>query len=84
VSIIKAQGGEVVGVVLLLTRQERVSDSEPRSAVKVAEDELGVPVRAVLTFQDLVDAIQQGKIEGVGEKELAEMKKYREIYGSRD
>jgi orotate phosphoribosyltransferase len=84
VSIIKAQGGEVVGVVLLLTRQERVSDSEPRSAVKVAEDELGVPVRAVLTFQDLIDAIQHGKIEGVGEKELAEMKKYREVYGSRD
>lgn len=84
VSIIKAQGGEVVGVVLLLTRQERVSDSEPRSAVKVAEDELGVPVRAVLTFQDLIDAIQLGKIEGVGEKELAKMEKYRELYGAKD
>jgi orotate phosphoribosyltransferase len=84
VSIIKAQGGEVVGVVLLLTRQERVSDSEPRSAAKVAEDELGVPVRAVLTFQDLIEAIQQGKIEGVGEKELGEMKNYREMYGSKD
>jgi orotate phosphoribosyltransferase len=84
VSIIKAQGGEVVGVALLLTRQERVSDSEPRSAAKVAEDELGVPVRAVLTFQDLIEAIQQGKIEGVGEKELAEMKQYREVYGSKD
>lgn len=84
VSIIKAQGGEIVGVVLLLTRQERVSDSEPRSAMKVAEDELGVPVRAVLTFQDLIDAIQQGRIEGVGEKELVEMKKYQEMYGSKD
>lgn len=84
VSIIKAQGGTVVGVVLLLTRQERVSDSEPRSAVRVAEDDLGVPVRAVLTFQDLIDAIKQGKIEGPGEKELKEMEEYRELYGCTD
>jgi orotate phosphoribosyltransferase len=84
VTIIKAQGGEVVGVVLLLTRQERVSDTEPRSAAKVAEDELGVPVRAVLTFQDLIDAIEKGEIEGIGDKELGEMRKYQRTYGSKD
>jgi orotate phosphoribosyltransferase len=84
VSIIQAQGGEVVGVVLLLTRQERVSDQESRSAMKVAEDELKIPVRAVLTFEDILQAIERGEIEGVGSKEVEQMKVYREKYGSMD
>ncbi|ETI27395.1 orotate phosphoribosyltransferase [Cladophialophora carrionii CBS 160.54] len=84
VSIIKAQGGTVVGVVLLLTRQERVSDTEPRSAMKVAEDELGVPVRAVLKFEDLLEGIETGKIEGAGPEQLELMRAYREKYGSTD
>lgn len=84
VSIIQAQGGKVVGVVLLLTRQERVSDDEPRSAMKVAADELGVPVRAVLTFNDIMDAVYRGEIEGAGTEQLEQMKVYREKYGSHD
>jgi len=84
VSIIQAQGGRVVGVVLLLTRQERVSDDEPRSAMKVAEDELGVPVSAVLNFEDIMEAVKGGKIEGAGPEQLEQMKVYREKYGSRD
>ncbi|KAK6371657.1 orotate phosphoribosyltransferase [Exophiala oligosperma] len=84
VSIIKAQGGIVVGVVLLLTRQERVSDSEPRSAMKVAEDELGIPVRAVLKFEDLIEAIEAGQLQGAGPEQLEQMKIYREKYGSKD
>jgi orotate phosphoribosyltransferase len=84
VSIIKAQGGIVVGVVLLLTRQERVSDDEPRSAMKVAEDELKIPVRAVLTFNDILDAIKAGQIEGAGQAQIEQMNTYREKYGSRD
>lgn len=84
VSIIQAQGGKVVGVVLLLTRQERVSDAEPRSAMKVTEDELGVPVRAVLNFEDILNAVEAGKIEGAGPEQLEQMKVYREKYGSKD
>lgn len=84
VSIIKEQGGSIVGVILLLTRQERVSDEEPRSAMQVAEDELKVPVRAVLAFEDIVEAIAAGKIEGAGQEQLEELKTYRERYGSRD
>lgn len=84
VSIIKQQGGTVVGVVLLLTRQERVSDEEPRSAMQVAEDELGIPVRAVLKFEDIVEAIEAGKIKGVGKEQLQELRVYREQYGSQD
>ena len=84
VSIIKAQGGSIVGVVLLLTRQERVSEKEPRSAMQVAEDELRIPIRAVLKFEDLIEAIKAGQIEGAGEKQLRQLKLYREKYGSAD
>ena len=84
VSIIKAQGGSVAGVVLLLTRQERVSDSEPRSAMKVAEDELKGPVEAVLKFEDLIDTVQAGKLPGAGADQLEQMKMYREKYSSQD
>ncbi|EXJ90638.1 orotate phosphoribosyltransferase [Capronia coronata CBS 617.96] len=84
IAIIKAQGGIVVGVVLLLTRQERVSDTEPRSAMKVAEDDLGIPVRAVLKFDDLVKAIEDGQVEGAGPEQLEQMKVYRDKYGSKD
>jgi orotate phosphoribosyltransferase len=84
VSIIKQQGGTIVGVVLLLTRQERVSDEEPRSATQVAEDELRIPVRAVLKFEDIVEAIETGQIKGVREEQLKELRVYREKYGSRD
>lgn len=84
VSIIQAQGGKVVGVVLLLTRQERVSDTEPRSAMKVAEDDLNVPVRAVLNFEDIMDAVKAGKIDGAGPQQLEQMEVYRKKYGSQD
>lgn len=84
VSVIQAQGGIVVGVVLLLTRQERVSDAEPRSAMKVAEDDLGVPVHAVLKFEDLIEAVEAGQLAGAGTEQLEQMKTYRQKYGSND
>lgn len=84
VEIINKQGGNVVGVVLLLTRQERVSDEESRSAMKVAEDDLKVPVRAVLTLEDIIEAVKEGKIEDAGDEQLKQMTTYREKYGSKD
>lgn len=84
VSIIKAQGGIVAGVVLLLNREERVSDQEPRSAIKVAEDELKIPVQAVLKFSDLIEAIEAGQVKGAGAEQVEQMKAYREKYGCKD
>ena len=85
VSIIRAQGGTVVGVVLLLDRQERVSETESRSAMKVAQDDLKVPVASVLKFEDILGCVESGEIgeaQGVGEGELRELREYRERYGS--
>jgi len=52
--------------------------------MKVAEDELGIPVRAVLTFEDIVEAIRDGKIADAGAEQLEQMRIYREKYGSKD
>ena len=82
VDLIRNQGGTVVGVVVLLDRQERVSDEEPRSALQVASEQLGVPVRAVLQFSDFISAIEQGTMPGAGTNELRKMKEYRERYQS--
>ena len=85
VSIIRAQGGTVVGVVLLLDRQERVSETESRSAMKVAQDDLKVPVASVLKFEDILGCVEKGEIgeaQGVGEGEKKELREYRERYGS--
>lgn len=82
--LIRQEGGVVVGVVVLLDRQERVNDEESRSALGVASEELGVPVRAVIQFSDLIEALQQGRIPGAGEDELRRMKEYRERYQSHD
>lgn len=83
VNLIRAAGGIVVGVVVLLDREERVSESEPRSALGVASEELGVPVRAVIQFSDVIQAVEEGRMPGAGEEELSRMKEYREKYRSR-
>lgn len=84
VELIQREGGMVVGVVVLLDRQERVSDSEPRSALSVASQELGVPVRAVVRFEDLIEAVEEGRMPGAGEEELRRLKEYREKWRSWD
>lgn len=74
----------MVGVVVLLDREERVSDAEPRSALRVVSEELGVPVKAVIRFSDLIEAVEGGRMVGAGPEELRRMKEYRERYGSVD
>ncbi|MCJ1461107.1 orotate phosphoribosyltransferase [Mycoblastus sanguinarius] len=84
VDIIHAQGGTVVGVVLLLDRQERLSDEEERSTVGVTRDTLGVPIRAVLELADIIEVLEQGAVTGAGPEQLTKMKQYRERYGGKD
>lgn len=78
VQIIENAGGEVAGVVVLLDREERMSETEERSAIRVAESALGEgkPIRAVLRFGDLIERLE-GDI-GVGE--IQRLKEYREKY----
>ncbi|OJJ58491.1 hypothetical protein ASPSYDRAFT_151556 [Aspergillus sydowii CBS 593.65] len=80
VGIIEKEGGIVSGVVVLLDREERVSESEAKSAVGVAQRDLGekVPVRAVIGLHDLIE-----KLGGdIGEKEVQRLKDYQARYGA--
>ncbi|KAL5336207.1 phosphoribosyltransferase-like protein [Aspergillus crustosus] len=80
VGIIEKEGGIVSGVVVLLDREERVSENESKSAVGIAQRDLGekVPVRAVIGLHDLIE-----KLGGeIGEKEVQRLKDYRARYGA--
>ncbi|KAL4807070.1 phosphoribosyltransferase-like protein [Aspergillus unguis] len=81
VGIIEKEGGIVSGVVVLLDREERVSESESKSAVGIAQRDLGedkVPVRAVIGLHDLIE-----KLGGeIGEKDIQRLKDYQARYGA--
>lgn len=80
VGIIEKEGGIVVGVLVLLDREERVSDVETKSAVGVAQKALGdnIPIRAVLTLTDIIEKLGNE----LGEENLAKLKEYRAQYGA--
>ncbi|KAF4217276.1 hypothetical protein CNMCM8980_007734 [Aspergillus fumigatiaffinis] len=80
VGIIQKEGGIVAGVVVLLDREERVSDAEPKSAVGVAQRDLGesIPIRAVIGLHDLIEKLG----DKIGESEIQRLKDYRARYGA--
>ncbi|KAL3483045.1 phosphoribosyltransferase-like protein [Aspergillus germanicus] len=80
VGIIEKEGGIVSGVVVLLDREERVSDNESKSAIGVAQRDLGekIPIRSVIGLHDLIE-----KLGGeIGESEVQRLKDYRARYGA--
>ncbi|GAB7339823.1 hypothetical protein MBLNU457_6365t1 [Dothideomycetes sp. NU457] len=89
VSIIKSQGGELVGIVVALDRQEKAtSESEKQgkgddgsdrpSTVEIVRKDTGVPVLAVLTLADLIEGVK-----GIAsESEVKGMEEYRSKYGA--
>ena len=80
VDIIEKEGGIVSGVVILLDREEKVSDSEFKSAVGVAQRDLGehIPIRAVIGLHDLIEKLG----DQIGESEVQRLKDYRARYGA--
>ena len=79
VGIIEKEGGIVAGV--LLDREERVSDSEPKSAIGVAQRDLGgnIPIRAVIGLNDLIETVG----DKIGASEIQRLKDYRARYGAK-
>ncbi|KAF3482862.1 uncharacterized protein GIQ15_02186 [Arthroderma uncinatum] len=80
VGIIEKEGGIVVGVLVLLDRQERVNDTETKSAVGAAQRDLGesVPVRAVLGLNDIIEKLG----DDIGKENLKNLLEYRAKYGA--
>lgn len=77
VDIIKAEGGELVGIVIALDRQERVKEEDTRSAVGSVEERLSTKVVSVVNLDQVITFLE-GK--GMG-KEVDGMKDYRSRYG---
>ncbi len=70
---------KVEGMIISVDRQEKALGSE-RSAVQDAFEEFGIKVYSIVTMTDIIDAIEQGVIEG--RQYLENMKEYRKIYGA--
>lgn len=75
VQILTQAGAKIAGVLVALDRQERGQGET--SALQEVQAQLGVPVHALVTMQDLMDYLQN---KG-DEQALAKMKAYREQYG---
>lgn len=81
VGIIEKEGGIVAGVVVLLDREERVSDAEPKSAIGVAQRDLGenIPIRSVIGLHDLIEKLG----DQIGATEIQRLMDYRARYGEK-
>ena len=66
-----------MGIVQLVDRQERGQGASGLSTVQEVEKEYGIPVEAILTLDDILRYVEQ---KGGMEKELENIKKYREQY----
>ncbi|KAJ1930172.1 hypothetical protein IWQ60_000497 [Tieghemiomyces parasiticus] len=79
VRLIRAQGAEPVGVVVAIDRQERGPNSE-FSSIQEFENEFGVPVKAVITLDKIMDYLGSDTKYA---DHLVAMEKYREQYAAR-
>lgn len=69
---------EIAGMIISVDRMEKALDSD-LSAVAVAKREYGIDVYSVVTMNDIIEAIEQGVIDG--KEHLPAMYRYRETYG---
>ena len=77
-AIIRDGGGIPAGIVIALDRQERVQETDPRSAAQSVAAEQGLPVIAVATLSDLL-AFAGESAELVGHRDA--LLAYRARYG---
>ena len=91
ISIIENQGGNLVGIIVALDREEKMPSqsekdgkgddgSERGSTIGEVRRETGVPVLAVLTLSDLI----AGMKEKGREDEVKRMEEYYKHYGAQD
>jgi len=70
---------QVVGMIISVDRREKGLTSD-LSAVSEAKREFGIDVYSVVTMDDIIQAIEDGVIDG--KEHLPAMYKYREVYGA--
>ncbi|KAF4308629.1 Phosphoribosyltransferase [Botryosphaeria dothidea] len=86
IDIIKKEGGELVGIVVAVDRQEKTpsandDDGSPRpSAIGEVRKQYGIPVLSILCLDDIIDYL---KSRGT-EDEIRRLLEYREKYRASD
>ena len=76
IDIIKAHGGNPVGVIIALDRQER--GQQQQSAIQEIEQQLGLTVLSIIKLNDLIDYLQQDPKQ---QKLLKQVQTYQQRYG---
>lgn len=69
---------EIAGMIISVDRMEKGLESN-KSAVQEVYEEFGVKVYSIVTMADIIEAIEDGIIEG--KEYLEKMKEYRATYG---
>lgn len=77
VDIIKAEGGQLVGIVIALDRQEKVKEEDAKSAVGALEERLNTKVVSVVNLNQVIAFLES---KGMSE-EVGGMREYRARYG---
>jgi orotate phosphoribosyltransferase len=81
IELIRAAGGTPSGVVIALDRQERATDDGLKvSAVQVVQDQLGLPVVAIATLDDLMGLLDHTDSPAL-HAHAGAVAAYRERYG---
>ena len=83
--IIKAQGGELAGIIVALDRKEKMpaldgqDEMAPRmSAIGQVRREYGVPVLSIVTLDDVIELLK-----GIGsEEDMKRVEAYKGVYGT--
>lgn len=75
VNILEDVGASIAGIIVALDRKEKGQGE--KSAIQELSDELNVPVLALVSFDDIIDYVQNN---GTSD-ELAKMMAYRKEYG---
>ncbi|KAJ8502629.1 hypothetical protein ONZ45_g11583 [Pleurotus djamor] len=76
IDVVKQNGGQVVGVVQLLDREE-FGQNGKTSTVEELQSELGLQVKSILKLADLLKWLETKGMQ----EELESMKEYRDKYG---
>lgn len=77
---VRAEGGEVVGILVALDRQEKLSETGTTSAIGEIRKEYGLPVVAILTLDDIIEGLEGGNRD----EDLKKMEEYKKMYKASD
>ncbi|RIA92027.1 orotate phosphoribosyltransferase [Glomus cerebriforme] len=74
--IISNSGAKVAGVIIAIDRQEKGTGE--KSAVQQIEEDYGVPVKAIVNLDQIIEYIRE---KGGYDEQLLKMKEYKALYG---